>query len=120
MNSDKPSTIDEYLGVQSPHSKDILESIRLTIHTAVPDATEAISYGMPTFRVNGKNMVHFAAFPSHIGFYATPDGHAEFETELSKYKRGKGSVQFPIDEPMPLDLIKRIALFRSHQLKGGA
>lgn len=120
MNTDEPSTIDEYLAGQPPHSKDILESIRQAIHAAVPNATEAISYGIPTFRINGKNMVHFAAFPGHIGFYATPDGHAEFEPELSKYKRGKGSVQFSIDEPMPLDLIERIALFRAHQLKGGA
>ena len=91
--------------------------MRTAIHEAVPEATEAISYGLPTFRINGKNMVHFGAGKHHIGFYATPDGHAEFEPELSKYKRGKGSVQFPLDQPLPLDLVKRIAQYRAEQLR---
>ncbi len=68
---------------------------------------------MPAYKLNKKPLVYFAAYKNHIGFYATPSGHAEFSTELSKYKQGKGSVQFPIDEPMPLDLIERIVKFRA-------
>lgn len=119
MNTNEYKTIDEYLAAQPVHANELLGAVRATIRAAVPHATEAISYGMPTFRVNDKNMVHFAAFEHHIGFYATPDGHAEFEPELSKYKRGKGSVQFPIEEPLPLDLIRRIAEFRATQLDKG-
>ena len=110
-------SIDKYIESFEPPIQSMLKSMRKTIHLAVPDSVEAISYGMPTFRIGGKNMVHFAAFTHHIGFYATPDGHAEFEEELNKYKRGKGSVQFPLDQPLPLDLVRRIALFRAKQLR---
>lgn len=113
----KPETIDDYIADFEPPIQQLLSDMRTTIRAAVPDATEAISYGMPTFRIGGKNMVHFAAFPAHVGFYATPDGHAEFEPELSKYKRGKGSVQFPLDQPLPLDLVRRIAIYRAEQLR---
>lgn len=89
----------------------MLESIRITIRKAAPDATEAISYAIPTFKLNG-NLVHFAAFKNHIGFYPTPTGIEEFEKELSVYKQGKGSVQFPIDKPLPLDLISKIVKYR--------
>ncbi len=119
MKSNEYSTIDDYIAAQPPYAKAQLQAIRATIHAAVPQATEAISYAMPTFRINGRNMLHFAAFSRHFGFYATPDGHAQFEAELSKYKRGKGSVQFPIDEQPPLDLIRRIAEFRATQLDKG-
>lgn len=112
-----PGSIDEYTAGFPAATQQILNSVRLTIQTAVPDATEAISYGIPTFRLNGKNLVHYAAFEHHIGFYATPDGHAEFASELAEYKQGKGSVQFPIDQPMPLDLMARIAQFRAEQIK---
>lgn len=113
------SSIDEYIAGFEPDMGEKLSAIRKTIREAAPGAQEAISYGMPTFRLNGKNMVHFAGFAHHIGFYATPDGHAEFEPELSKYKRGKGSVQFPLDQPVPLDLIQRITTFRAQQLSKG-
>src|SRR5688572_24924888 len=113
----KPLTINEYNAGFPEVTQDTLEQIRQTVKRAVPDATEVISYGIPTFRVGGKNLLHYGAFPHHIGLYATPDGHAEFEPELSQYKRGKGSVQFPLDKPMPLDLIERIALFRADQMK---
>lgn len=112
----KPKTIDEYLSEQSGQTRELLETVRRTIKLAAPESTEAISYGIPTFRVNGRNMVHFAGFEHHIGLYATPDGHAAFEDELNKYKRGKGSVQFPINQPLPLDLIARIARFRADEL----
>ena len=113
-------TVDEFISSCYPEVRPLLEEVRQTIASAVPEATETINYGIPTFQLAGKNMVHFGAAKHHIGFYATPDGHAEFEPELSKYKRGKGSVQFPLDQPMPLDLIRRIAIFRAKQIKEGA
>ena len=82
-----------------------------TIREAAPEAREAISYRMPTFKLNG-NLVHFAAFKNHIGFYPTPSGIEQFKKELSLYKWAKGSVQFPLDKPIPFDLVKKIVIFR--------
>lgn len=107
----KPETIDDYIKASPKEARDILEIIRAAIQQAAPDAKEKISYGMPTFELHG-NLVHFAAFKNHIGFYATPTGHDKFHKELAKYKHGKGSVQFPRDEPMPLELISKIVKFR--------
>lgn len=104
--------VDSYIADFPSATQEALRAVRETVKAAVPTATEVVSYGIPTFRLNGKNLVHFGGFEHHIGFYATPDGHEEFEAELSKYKRGKGSVQFPLDQPMPLDLIRRIVLYR--------
>ena len=89
----------------------MLQEIRATIKAAAPEAVEKISYQMPTFAQNG-NLVHFAAFTKHIGFYPVPTGIEAFKAELAVYKQGKGSVQFPLDQPMPLDLISRIVQFR--------
>jgi uncharacterized protein YdhG (YjbR/CyaY superfamily) len=89
----------------------ILQQLRSAIKEAAPEAEETIKYAMPTYIQNG-NLVHFAAYKNHIGFYATPTGHTMFEKELSKYKSGKGSVQFPIDQAIPLDLVKEIVRFR--------
>jgi uncharacterized protein YdhG (YjbR/CyaY superfamily) len=111
--------VTTFINQQPSDVKRALLTIRETVRAAVPLAEEVISYGIPTFKLNGKNMLHYGPGKHHIGVYATPDGHAEFEEELSKYKRGKGSVQFPIEEPMPLELVKRIALFRSEQLMKG-
>lgn len=108
----KPDTIDEYIATYPPEVQVLLEGVRKAIQQAAPDAEEAISYAIPTFKLHGKNLVHFAAFKNHIGFYAAPTGHEAFREELSQYKQGKGSVQFPLDKPMPLDLIKRIVAFR--------
>jgi len=105
------NTIDEYIAAFPKDIQTLLEKMRATIHKAAPEAEEAISYGIPTFKLNG-NLVHFAAFKSHIGFYPTPRGIEEFEKELSVYKQGKGSVQFPLDKPLPLNLITRIVEFR--------
>jgi uncharacterized protein YdhG (YjbR/CyaY superfamily) len=104
-------TIDEYI---SPFPKDIqkiLEAVRKTIKESAPEAEEAISYQMPTFKLNG-NLVHFAAFKNHIGFYPTPSGTEKFKKEISVYRSGKGSVQFPLDKPIPLSLIKKIVKHR--------
>jgi uncharacterized protein YdhG (YjbR/CyaY superfamily) len=113
MNSTKIKfeTIDEYIKIFPKNTQKILEQVRETIKEVAPDAEEAISYQIPTFKLNG-NLVHFAAFKNHIGFYPAPSGQKAFEKELSIYKSGKGSIQFPIDKPMPLALIKRIVKYR--------
>ena len=104
-------TIDEYIGTFPKQMQEKLESVRKLIAKLAPDAQEKISYKMSTFYLNG-NLVHFAAFQNHIGFYPTPHGISEFQDELSKYKNGKGSVQFPLDEPLPMKLIERIVKYR--------
>jgi uncharacterized protein YdhG (YjbR/CyaY superfamily) len=104
--------IDGYISAFPKEIKELLKQIRSTIRKAAPEAEEGISYGMPAFKFMGKPLVYFAAFKNHIGFYATPTGHKEFADELSKYKQGKGSVQFPLNKPIPLDLIGRITRFR--------
>ncbi|GJM80667.1 DUF1801 domain-containing protein [Paenibacillus timonensis] len=114
MEANKPpfATIDEYIAQVPPEIQDRLQQIRKVVREAAPDAVEKISYQMPTFETDGRNLVHFAAFKNHIGFYPTPSGTEEFAEELSVYKGGKGSVQFPLDQPLPLDLIRRVVLFR--------
>ena len=107
MVTTKPKNIDEYISGFPEDIRKILEQVRVTIKKAAPEAEEAIRYDIPTFILHG-NLVHFAAFKNHIGFYATPSGNEAFEKELSTYKGGKGSVQLPLDKPMPLDLIRRI------------
>lgn len=109
---EKPATIDDYIAAYPADVQEILQKVRETIKTAVPQATEAISYGMPTFKLNG-NLVHFGAFKSHLGFYPIPSGMEQFQAELAPFKSGKGSVQFPFDQPMPYELITRIAQFRA-------
>lgn len=111
MTSTAPATIDAYIAEFPPEIQEILQSVRRAIHEAAPEAQEAIRYGIPTFILNG-NLVHFAAFKRHIGFYPAPTGMEEFREDLSKYSCGKGSVQFPLDQPIPLDLIQKITRFR--------
>ena len=89
-----------------------LRHLRKLIRNCAPDAEEKMAYGMPGYKTHGRPLVYFAGYKNHIGLYATPSGHTEFQGELSGYKQGKGSVQFPIDRPIPYDLIKRIVLFR--------
>lgn len=105
-------SINDYIETFPDNIKMVLEKVRMTIKNAAPDTTEAISYQMPTFKLNGKNLVHFAAWKNHIGFYPTPSGTQKFEKELSKYKHAKGSVQFPLRKPIPLLLISKIVKFR--------
>ena len=109
---EKPvTTIDGYTAGFPKDVQKILEQVRATIKKAAPEAEEKISYGIPTFVLKG-NLVHYAAFKNHIGFYPTPTGTEEFKKELAVNKTGKGSVQFPLDQPMPLDLITKIVKFR--------
>jgi len=104
--------VDKYIAKFPDKIHDLLIQMRNIIKEAAPDAVEGISYGMPGYKLNKKPLVYFAGYKKHIGFYATPSGHEAFVEELSKYKQGKGSVQFPIDQALPLDLIKRIVAFR--------
>lgn len=108
----KFTTMDAYIASFPKEVQGILEQIRQTIRKAAPEATEAISYQIPTFKLNGGNLVHFAAWKDHIGFYATPSGNVAFRKELARYKVAKGSIQFPIDEPIPYGLVAKIAKFR--------
>lgn len=110
-NKTTPRTIDEYIAIFPKEVQEILGELRATIQEAAPEAKETISYQMPTFRQNGI-LVHFAAFKNHIGFYPTPSGIENFKEELSAYESAKGSVKFPIDQPLPLDTITKIVKFR--------
>jgi uncharacterized protein YdhG (YjbR/CyaY superfamily) len=105
------TSIDEYIATFPEEIQKILEEIRATIKAAAPDAEEKISYQMPTFALKG-NLVHFAAFKNHIGFYPVPTGIEKFKKELSVYEGAKGSVQFPLDKPIPYELISKIVKFR--------
>lgn len=109
-------TVRDCIATYPASTQKLLKQVRATIRKAAPKAEEYISYGMPAYKLNGKPLVYFSGYKSHIGFYATPTGHKEFKVELSKYKQGKGSVQFPIDEPMPLKLIERIVKFRVKEI----
>jgi len=106
-----PRNIDEYIASFPRDVQILLEAVRTTIQKAAPGAEEAIKYQLPTFVLEG-NLVHFGAFKKHIGFYPGPSGIAQFQKELSRYEGAKGSVQFPLDKPMPLALISRIVKFR--------
>jgi len=112
-------TIDDYINTFPEDIQTLLEKIRTIIKMNAPEATESISYGMPAYKMHKKPLVYFACFKNHVGFYATPTGHAAFAKELSKYKQGKGSVQFPLDKPIPFELIAQIVEFRvlEHLLK---
>ena len=110
-NQSLPESIDEYIAGFPESVQHVLEQIRAVIKAAAPDAQEAIKYRLPTFVLNG-NLVHFGAFNKHIGFYPTPSGIEEFKDELSVYENAKGSVQFPLDKPIPLKLISKIVKFR--------
>jgi len=107
----KAATVDEYIAGFPKQTQAQLKQMRTTIKKNAPAAEESISYGMPAYKLNGP-LVYFAGYENHIGFYATPTGHNTFKKELSKYKQGKGSVQFPIEESLPLALIARIVKFR--------
>ena len=111
MDKNTYNNIDEYISTFPGDIQAILQKVRLTIREAAPQAQEAISYQMPTFKLEG-NLVHFAAHPKHIGFYPAPSGIEHFQNELSGYVTSKGAIQFPINQPIPFDLIGRIVKFR--------
>jgi uncharacterized protein YdhG (YjbR/CyaY superfamily) len=112
MTAKKPTTIDEYIAGFPTEIQTVLVQIRALIKKAAPDADESISYGIPAFKQNGRPLVYIAGFKNHIGFYPIPTGIEAFKKEFSGYKTGKGSIQFPLDKPMPLDLIMKIVRYR--------
>jgi len=118
-NPAQSQSIDEYITGLPREVQAKLEQVRTTVRKAAPGATEAMKYGLPTF-VLGENLVHFGAFRQHIGFYPTPSGIERFRKELSAYASSKGSVQFPLDRPLPLALIRRIVKFRVKECLGKA
>lgn len=116
MNETKAkfTNIDEYIAQFPPDVQQILRQIRAVIHEAAPDAAEKISYQMPTFYLKG-NLVHFAAYQRHIGFYPAPTGIEAFKADLAPYKQSKGAVQFALDKPIPYELIRRIVQYRMEE-----
>lgn len=108
-------TVDDYIRQFPPAVQLILQDIRQVILNAAPGATESIAYNMPAYKLNGKPLIYFAAYEHHIGLYATPSGHAAFANELAGFKQGKGSVQFPLSQSIPLDLIRKIVTFRCRE-----
>lgn len=114
MRTDRTTagSIDEYIAGFPEHTRKILEKIRRTIRKAAPNAEETISYKIPTFTLDGRPLIYFAAYPKHVALYPAPRGSEDFNEELSDYEGGKGTVRFPLDEPVPYDLIRRIVKFR--------
>lgn len=107
--------IEKYISTFPAETAALLTQMRESILRAAPGASESISYGMPAYKLHNKPLVYFAGYKNHIGFYATPQGHQEFARELSAYKQGKGSVQFPLNQPLPLQLVERITRFKAAQ-----
>jgi uncharacterized protein YdhG (YjbR/CyaY superfamily) len=112
--------IDAYIAAFPAKVRKLLQQMRRTLREEAPDAVERLSYGIPTFDVDGQHLVHFAGFARHVGFYPTARGIAAFAKELAGYKSGKGSVQFPLDEPLPLELVRRVVRFRLDQSRAAA
>jgi uncharacterized protein YdhG (YjbR/CyaY superfamily) len=115
-----PKDIDEYIAGFSVEVQKLLEKIRKTVKKAAPGAEETISYQIPTFTLKGKYLIYFAAFKNHIGLYPAPRGVEEFKKELSVYGGGKGTLQFPLDKPIPFELISRIVRFKVKHLENVA
>ncbi|SRR5258708_4320569 len=112
----KFGTIDEYMSDYPENVQALLKKMRATIHKAAPQAQETISYGIPTFKLNGKNLVHFGGFKDHVSFFPTGAGVEAFQKELAAYETSKGTVKFPLDTPIPFDLIIKIVKFRVKQI----
>lgn len=117
-NRSTARTIDAYIAEFPIETQAVLQEVRAIIKRAAPDTIERISYAMPTFDLNGKHLVHFAGYKNHIGFYPTSSGIEAFKGELTRYKSSRGAVQFPIGQPMPKDLIRRIVEFRVAEISG--
>jgi uncharacterized protein YdhG (YjbR/CyaY superfamily) len=109
-------TVDAYINTFPKTTQALLQQVRVIIQENAVDAVELISYGMPAYKLKGKPLVYFAGYKNHIGLYATPNTHEKFKKELSIYKQGKGSVQFPLNEPLPAALIKKMLQFKMKTL----
>ena len=119
-NRSSATDIDAYITAFPPATQARLQEVRELIRSVAPDATETMSYAIPTFDLNGKHLVHFAGYAKHIGFYPTPAAIEAFQDELDGYTRAKGSVQFPLNQPLPVDLIRRMVEFRVAAMGGAA
>lgn len=115
MKKTNYQSIDEYIGTFPDDIQSHLESMRQIIKSVIPGAIETISYQIPTFKINNKNIVHFSAYKKHIGLYPGPSAIEHFKEELSHYKWSKGAVQFPLDNPIPSELVKKIVIFRARE-----
>ena len=113
MEDIKPENINQYIAGFAPDVQEKLKSIRKLVHDTIPEAVETISYQMPAFKYNGKILVYFAAFKNHIGFYATPEANLAFKDELSEYKTTKGTIQLPYNKPLPMELLRKIILYKA-------
>lgn len=109
------NNVEEYINQFDGEIKSRLLTMRELIKAEAPDSVESFTYGLVGYKRNGKPLVYFGGFKNHVGFYATPNGHEAFADDFAKYKQGKGSVQFPITEPLPIDLIKRVVQYRNQQ-----
>ncbi len=114
----KSQEVDEYIGRFEGIRRERLEKMREIITGIVPDAVESLSYGLAGYKLDGEPLVYFGGFPNHIGFYATPNGHEAFKKDFAGYVQGKGSVQFPLDQPLPTDLVKRVVQYRKQKIRG--
>jgi uncharacterized protein YdhG (YjbR/CyaY superfamily) len=115
-----PRSIDEYIAAFPEDLQEILQKVRTTVRAAAPEAEETISYHIPTFTLKGRYLVYFAGYQKHVSVYPAPIGIAEFREELATYASGKGTVKFPLDKPIPYDLITRIVKFRVRENLGRA
>ncbi len=112
-------SVDQHIADAPPEARPMLEELRALIKAVAPEATERISYGIPTFDLAGKHLVHFAGYAKHVGFYPTGSGIEAFKEELAAYPTSKGTVQFPLDRPLPADLVRRIVEFRVREIGAG-
>ena len=117
-NASSLSTIDDHIASCPPEVRPKLEKLRRAIRSAAPAAEEAVAYRMPAFKLNGRPLVYFAAFKDHIGFFPTPSPIPVFKKELAEYKTSKGTIQFPLDRPIPFGLVREIVRFRVKEIRG--
>ena len=115
-----PATIDEYIAGLPPDTRRALEGVRAAIRETVPEAEETISYGIPTFKLNGTHVIYFAGYKSHLSLYPAPLGAPEFAAEMAEYGSGKGTVKFPLNRPIPMDLVRRIVEYRAAENRARA
>ena len=117
MHTKPPLNTDEYIAMQPPESQDLLRRVRETIRRAAPGAVESVSYRIPAYKLNGKPLVYFGLGKNHLGLYATPSANIAFSEELKGYRSSKGAVQFPLDKPLPYDLIRKIVQFKVKEIQ---
>lgn len=116
-DSQSPLTVDSYIASFPEATQHLLQALHEYLHNLLPDAIEAISYKIPTFKLNGRNVVHFAGYKGHLSIYPIPKGDAAFETEIERYRAGAGTIRLPLDKPLPLELISKLVQYRVAEVK---